>query len=299
MSTVTAGVYAQHSLEDLTPAIAADLKGSGFTTIIWFCLHVNSGGDIHYNSNTPLVGGGRYVGPSSWAAALSGLTQGTTAVNRILFAVGGSPPSTDFTHIRRLINKHGTGPDSPLHRNFHALKNALPAIDGIDFDYEEDVLEQDTIVAFAQMLHGLGYQVTFCPYQPWAMDVWVDSLYALNSATPGLVTQFNLQCYGGGAGNSPKAWIDAIAAKMGSDFDADGFVIPGVLCNALPSCSGSCPETVQDTYEGWAQQANISGGFIWRYEHITQCTGQGGCSGSSDTAAYAAAILDGLAPPES
>ncbi len=301
MST-TAGVYAQGTLDDLTSEAADALKGSGFTTIFWFCLHVDAAGDLMYNSNISVATGGQYVGPSGWSDALSGLKQGTTSVNRLLFTVGGAAPSSDFTNIQKILQD---GPTSAayqnLQANFQALGQVLPAIDGIDFD-DETLLDQDTIVGFANLLNGLGYQVTFCPYQqdPTDMGIWVDSLYALNSVTPGLVTQFNLQCYGGGAGNTPKPWIDAIAAKMGTGFDAEGFVFPGLICNSPTSdpstnCrNGHCPDAVTRILESWAKEDALAGAFIWRYEQIPRCAGQSDCSGTVDAAAYASAIQQAL-----
>lgn len=292
MGTITAAVCAENSLYDLTPAVAADLAGSGFDTIVAFALHVDASGDITYNQY-PVVTGGAYVGPSGWAGQLAGLKEGSTTVNRLLFSVGGAG-ATDFASIQTLIQKHGTGPESPLYQGFQQLRRSIPAIDGIDFD-DEGVLDADTIVRFAQMLNCLGYQVTFCPYQEGEIDLWVGCLSTLNGATPGLVTQFNLQCYGGGSGDSPRRWIDAIRAKMGPDFDARGFVFPGLECRAPADClTGECPDTVRLHYDFWGRVDGVRGGFIWRYEHIGECAGRGGCLGPNDTAAYAGAILKGL-----
>src|SRR5262249_10519971 len=99
--------------------------------------------------------------------------------------------------------------NSILYKNFAALKYTIPTIDAIDFD-DEDNYDHKTIIDFAAMLAKIGYRITFCPYTN--ASFWVDCLYSLNTQNPGLVTQFNLQCYSGGTGNDPGEWIGAICA---------------------------------------------------------------------------------------
>jgi hypothetical protein len=265
-----------------------DLKNSGFTTVVAWAVHVNSGGDLIYNDPT-IVSNGQYVGDSSWPGLLANLKQGGS-VNRLLFSIGGWGTG-DFENIQALIKSQGTGPNSILYQNFQALKQAIPSIDGIDLD-DESLYDQDTTVQFCQMLYGLGYQVTFCPYT--MTQFWVNSLYALNSQTPGLVTGFNLQCYAGGAGNDPQDWINAIQAKMGPDFDAAGFVFPGLWCRNGDGCDqGDCPDSITSQFKAWKPDG-IQGGFIWLYDDIQKCENSGTCSGSMGTAAYASAIVQGL-----
>jgi hypothetical protein len=135
----------------------------------------------------------------------------------------------------------------------------MPAIDGIDFD-DEDLFDADTTVAFAQMLHELGYDVTFCPYM--MTDYWVGCLKRLNDQTPGLVTAFNLQCYAGGEGNDPGTWIKAVQEAMWPNFDAAGFVLPGLSCaNEPPDCqAGSARTRSSRRSKGGSRKASRAAG---------------------------------------
>lgn len=285
MSDNTISIYVRGDLYSGGEAVIDDLKGSGFTTVIAGAVHVHKNGDLIYNDPT-FVRGGKYVGPSAWPGQLADLKQSGSFVNRLLFSIG-----APFSDIQTLIKSQGTGPDSILYKNFAALKSAIPTIDGIDLD-DESLYDQSTTVQFSRMLNTLGYQVTFCPYME--MGFWVDCLHELNTNSPDTVTGFNLQCYAGGGGNTPQPWIDAIQAKMGSGFDAKGFVFPGLWCRNGTGCNdGDCPVDIQSQIANWKPQG-IQGGFIWLYEDIQQCEASGVCSGSMDSKAYAQAIEKGL-----
>lgn len=290
MGKVTAAIYGGGPFYSGGKEVIDDLKGSGFTTVIAWSVHVSTSGDLIYNDPPAIVSGGSYVGDSKWPGRLADLKKGGS-VNRLLFSVGSGAPG-DFQNIQSLIRSQGTGPESILYQNFKALKEAIPAIDGIDLD-DEDLYDQETVVAFSQMLHALGYQVTFCPYT--FPEFWVDCLYALNTATPGLVTGFNLQCYSGGAGNDPATWIEAISSRMGSGFDAAGFVFPGLWCRNGQGCSdGQCPDEIAAQFASW-QSDGIQGGFIWLYDDVQKCATSGACSGGPmGAAAYAQAIVSSL-----
>jgi len=288
MGTITTAIYGGGPFYTGGESVMTDLQQSGFTTVIAWAVHVHPNGDLIYNDPT-IVSNGAYVGDPDWPALLATLKQ-AGSVNRLLFSVGGWDTG-DFTNIQQIIQQQGTGPGSMVYQNFKALKDAIPVIDGIDLD-DEDNYDTNTIVAFSTMLHELGYQVTFCPYTD--INFWVDCLSALNSATPNLVTAFNLQCYAGGADNDPQDWIDAIAQTMGSSFDAQGFVYPGLWCRNGDGCSsGDCPTAITARFAGWRSEG-IQGGFIWLYDDIQACASSGACSGAMDTAAYANAIVAGL-----
>ncbi len=293
MSGLTTSIYCwwdlysgrnEHNKNIPIDAVINDLKGSGFTTVIAWSVHVNTSGDLIYN-DTSIVSGGKYIGDSGWSANLAALKQGKTSVNRLLFSIGSGPPPRDFTNIQALIKKQGTGTNSILYKNFKALKDAIPAIDGIDLD-DEDCYDQNMVVQLSQMLNTLGYKVTFCPYTN--PTFWVDSLYALNSQTPGLVVGFNLQCYSGGGGNDPQTWINAIAKKMGSGFDAKGFIYPGLCASNKDGDAGGglSPDQITTQFTKW-RTAGIQGGWIWRYDHIKNF-------GKYTAADYANAIVKGL-----
>ena len=287
--SITSAVYCGGPLYSGGNSVIDDFKGSGFTTVVAWAVHIESNGDLVYN-NPKIVSNGAYIGEGNWPAQLASLKEGSTSVNRLIFSIGGWGVQ-DFPNIQKLIREQGTGPDSILYKNFKALKDTIPGIDAIDLD-DETLYDQATTVAFSKMLHDLGYEVTFCPYV--STQFWVDCLYELNSQTPGLVTAFNLQCYAGGGGNNPQTWISAIQEKMGTGFNAKGFVFPGLWCRNGQNCeSGDCPDAIYTQLENWSP-TGIQGGFIWLYDDIESCKNSGVCSGAMNSAAYAQAITDAL-----
>jgi hypothetical protein len=292
MSTIDAGIYGGGPLYSGGSKVIDALRASGMTTIVAWSVHVEPNGDLIFNEK-PIISDGKYIGEEGWPELMASLKQAPTSVTRLLFSVGAGGVD-DFHHVKQLIQEHGTGPESILYRNFEALKSTIPAIDGIDFD-DEDLMEAETTVTFARMLHELGLTVTFCPY--YEPEYWAGCLKQLNGTTPGLVSGFNLQCYSGGGGNNPETWIEAIAEAMGPHFDAKGFVRPGLWSRhgEGQGCEeGECPDSVEETLRGW-KPSGIQGGWIWLLDDVIKCEGSGSCSGQSmDVAAYAKAIVAGL-----
>jgi hypothetical protein len=279
------------------PATIADLKSSGFTTVVEWGLQLSAAtsgptvGDLQLNE--VIVSNGNYVGDPSWPASLASLMAGETSVNRLLFSVLGYQGGTVPT-IQRLIQEQGTGPDSILYRNFAALKAAIPTIEGIDLD-DETLFDPPTTLAFSLMLGAIGFKVSFCPFG--AIEFWVDCLAQIEAQAPGLVTCFNLQCYSGGTGQDPAAWAQAISAKMNWPLQRGAaYVVPGLWCRHGEGCGeGSCPSDVANQFAAW-QSSGIQGGFIWLYDHIQQCEGSGACGPGVPigSQAYAGAIAAGL-----
>ncbi len=247
--------------------IINNLRSSKFNTVIAWAFHVSAQGDITNQGN--LVQNGKYVGNKKWAERLEKLKQNPSSVNRLLFSIW----SGDFINIKNLIFPNGTdtpqiGPGTTLYESFNALKQAIPSVDGIDFD-DESLYDKPTIVAFSRMLSTLGYQVTFCPYTE--MIFWVDCLSEIYTNTPSVVTGFNLQCYNGGGENDPKDWVQAIKENMNNGFDAEGFVYPGAGINwngATRRNNPGTPEQIESDFKSWNSEYSLPGGFIWNYDDI-------------------------------
>ena len=273
-------------------AVVADVRASGFTTVVSWSVHVEPDGDLHLN-DTPVVTGGSYSGDAGWGPMLAALKEQPTSVDTVLLSVGSGPPPQDFTNIAALLaTPEGT---ATLEASFRALRAALPAVDGVDLD-DEDLVEPDVIVGFSRLVARCGFsRVTFCPYME--SDLWVAALARLETTNPGLVTAFNLQCYAGGAWNDPWTWVDAIAAAV-----PDGPpVYPGLWCrHGAPACDqGDCPADVESTLAGWRTNGDrvLSGAWMWMYDDIQGCASSGCCGGPAGSADYAAAITRALAPP--
>jgi hypothetical protein len=234
------------------------LRGSGFTTVILWCIHVDSStGNLIYNDQL-IVANGVYVGNSSWPSQLATLKNAPTSVNRIEVSVG-SWGVDDFGAIRTLMNTYGTNTTSLLYSNFLALKNATGAT-AVDFD-DEVLYDATSTVAFGRMLSYMGYKVTLCPYT--GSSFW-QSVYS--QLGTGIVDRVYLQCYAGGAGNSPSTWNSYFAGTK---------VMPGMWCLNSGCSAGSSPSTVATQMTSWRASAGIPGGFMWLYDDMVSCTSQG------------------------
>jgi len=258
--------------------VVNDIIGSKLTTPILGLCHVNCStatcpsseppgesedGDITFN-DTLIVRGGDYVGDQSWPSRIQNSLRAGQVTK--VFASFGGYGVPDYERIGRIIAKYGTGKDSPLYKNFSTLKDKL-GLDGIDFD-NEDVPDQDTTVQFAQMLLGLGYEVTFCPFGE--KKFWSDCIKALGADK---ISWLNLQCYAGGKSNNPADWAD-----MGVP------VVAGVCANCCCPNTTCTSEQVEDLYTLWTtgkgsvssdcwegkvtNPINVAGGFIWTYADI-------------------------------
>lgn len=281
--SISASVYGGGPFYPGSSSALGILNETGFSTIICWSVHVNANGDLVYN-NTPIVKDGLYIGDPSWGDALEQVKKGGS-VERILFSVG-SGGTSDYQNIMDIINSKGTGSDSILNKNFSALLAAIPAIDGIDMD-DEDNFDHDTIVSFTQMLSDIGYkEVTFCPYM--MPNFWIDCLQTIETSIPGFVTGFNLQCYSGGSGNLnylQSEWIEPLHHAV-PNINSKTFINPGLWCKHGNDCDlGMSAKEIENQFAS-VKDIGINGGFIWLYDDIMKC--------GNDPKSYAEAIINGL-----
>jgi len=241
-----------------------ELKASGFTEVVVWNIAVNTAGDLSFNSEFPVASNGSYTGGSmypNFASDMQNLKTGTTSVNRVTFSVGSSNVG-DFQHIRDLINAQGTGSTSILYRNFQALKAATGA-DAIDLD-DENSYDMSTMVQFCVMLGNLGYNVIPCPYTN--STFWTSMTSQVNTQRPGTIDQVHLQCYAGGAGNSPCNW------------NFGGIPVHGSRWSGTTT-------SVQNQFTTWKNACGTTGGWMWLYDEWV---------GNGMAAQYATAIRNGL-----
>ena len=282
----------------LEKANLQELKSSTFNSVVCWAIHVDSNGDLNLNG-TPICTGGKYSGPADWPGFLAEMFEPQTTVTNLLFSIGGWE-ATDFQNMGKLIVKHGTGPANPLYQNFKVLKETIPQLTTIDFDYEGPLpYDKALILPIATMLYDLGYVVTFCPYEEPAF--WISCLKELGEK---VVKGFNLQCYAGGAGNASAQalmdyWITPLATAMGWKVDkAASFIRPGLWCKHGDNCTeGQCPEEIQAELASWKSAIpGLTGGWIYLYANILSCESSGSCNsqpmGPRD---YAQAVIQGLA----
>ena len=271
-STGYTGIFGGGPLYKHVASNIAEIENSGFTEVVVWSIEVGSTGNLNFNGEFPLTSAGTYVGNNTWpsfAADLVTMKQGTP--KRITFSIGSSNVG-DWQDIEALVQAQGTGPSSVLYQDFQALKAALPSVDAIDFD-DENNYDSASTVAFAVMLGSLGYHVEVDPYTN--ASYWTSVVSQINSQSPGTVDGVHLQTYSGGAGNSPcSGWNFGTVP-----------VFPGVWD------SNDTPPQAQSAMSSWHAQCGITGGFLWLYDDIVGKT----YNGEDETAAYASAINTGVA----
>lgn len=240
-----------------------ELKSSGFKNIVVWTIHIDTNGDFNFNAEFPLCQNGTYIGGATYpnfAADMTTLKTAPTSVNRIDFCLSAWGSST-FANIRNLINTQGTGATSALYRNFQALKNAIPAVDAIGFD-DESTYDATTATALAVMLGNLGFKVSLVPYTN--ASFWTTVAANTNNQRPGTIDRIDLQCYDGGASNTPCTWNFGTIPVYAGLWDIN-----------------KTPAQVQSQLTTWKNSCNAKGGFMWLYDDFDN---------SSLTAQYAAAI---------
>lgn len=265
------GIYGGGPLYKHVAGNITEIQNSGFTEVIVWSVEVSSTGDLNLNGEFPLTSNGVYVGNNKWpnfASDLAAMKQGS--VKRVTFSIGSSNYG-DFQHIQSLVQAQGTGPSGMLYKNFQALKQALPSIDAIDFD-DENNYDASSTTQFAVMLGNLGYNVTMSPYTN--TRYWTSVVSQINTQRAGTVDGVHLQAYSGGAGNSPCS---------GWNFGSVP-VFPGLWD------SNDTPAEVRSQMQSWAAQCGIIGGFLWLYDDVVSKT----YNGANETQAYANAINLGV-----
>jgi hypothetical protein len=218
--------------------------------------------DIAFN-DVVIIRDGKYIGDPSWPDTIRSLRKGNVHEIHASFGGYGVP---DFKRIGALIDKYGTGKDSPLYKNLLLLKELL-GIDGIDLD-NEDYYNVETTVKFSRMLLDMELDVTFCPYR--RQSFWRECVNELGTEN---VKWINLQCYAGGKRNTPSDWAD-IGVPLVAGVCAD-------CCCRPTKCSA---EEVQTLFTLWTtgkgsvsnncwagrvkEPVELIGGFIWEYNKV-------------------------------
>lgn len=285
MSKLNIAVYAEGcvypaSAQQPVVTTILQLQQSGFTTAILGLFHIglNSGsgspvntGDLSFNDQL-IISEGAYVGDTSWPDLVGSMLGG--AVSQVCASVGGGGVG-DFQNIQTIYESNGNSFDNTnLLLSFQILRKELPAISVIDMDCEDNY-DSQSFVAFCQMLVGIGFGITFCPYQN--QPFWTAALSALNASSPGVVKWWNLQCYDGGGDNTPANWAQAIAEVL-PGFSPNDFIVAGNWTQVTPA-------TVQTTLQNFDDQSCLGGAFIWTLDAMI----------ANDTLTeYAGAIAAGL-----
>jgi hypothetical protein len=258
--------------------------GSAMTDYIFWSIHVQANGDLHYN-NVAICTGGSTV--SSIAGPIQSFiksARASGAVQSVWFSIGAGGVH-DFQAIEQIF----ANPSSAAYANLFANFKALYALggDGFDFDYEENITDPvGTIATLGAELHNqLGARITYCPY--YGESFWIQCLQAtLKKAGSQPVEAFRLQCYSGGTGNDPVVWASALAAAGAGSTgvtNPNAFVRPGMAVSGGSSGPALSPSGMASNIRGWGS----SGAWIWNTEEALNAQPSTGYS----IADYASAIL--------
>ncbi len=244
-------LYAMNYLspETSTDTTLADIKNSGFDTLIIFSLDGTSSGNIVF-FGTPIFTDGNYVGPAGWPAKIKSLKTGTTSIKRLAFCLAG-PYGTYKTYM----NTYGTGPETAWYKNFAKLKE-LTGADSIDFN-DENSYDIDAMVKIGRMLDTIGFKVTLCPYNN--ASVWTSVKSQLGSIVDGV----NLQCYDGGAYNNVGTWNGYFG----------GLKVTPLFWTRHADGTGDTYSSAQTKVAGWKSSYGIISAGAWQYSDMRDFSG--------------------------
>jgi len=321
------------------------IQKSGLTTVIEFALHVGrqgngvqQWGDFVFNGgypkeSYPFIRNGNFnpyndPATAAWPNDLGKLKQSGSGVKEIYFSIGGwggypDYPVKDFATIQYMLDN---GMKQVLVNNFKTLQDKFPMVDGFDLDCEEfgnspgqfypefyptkdpHIVGQDTIVQLCEILFGMGFKVTFCPYG--SSNIWQGSMQQLCNDRK-VVSWWNLQCYAGGSSNLSNlaGWLQTLGAVKLPDGtpigkNASAYLVPGLsVQNQDPQWPDpQCPTGnggMDQTFANMKQQScdagcgDLAGGFLWDLDGIesntTPCGSQVPTPGD-----YVKAITSGL-----
>ena len=244
------GVYVGGHIRRERPSTIEKLKKSGFSYVILFNINVESDGTLTCDGETVCKDGVYVFGNTQpeYVSDITSLKQWPTNIRRIDICIGGWG-NESYSRIQSLVNSQGTSSGSILYRNFKALKEALPVIDGVNND-DEHCYDVASAASFHIMMSDLGYKTSLAPYMN--KSYWENLATRINSERPGACDRIMVQCYDGGAGNNPCDWH----------------------INGLPLYAGrtnyqSSMEESISQMQSWKDNCGVSGGFVWVYNDET------------------------------
>ena len=244
-------IRAIYLFKDVMKSDTRALQTSGFNSVIMFGVGILDDGGIMYYSNTPgssdvlVASNGSYVGGDALAEKVRSFKTGSgTGINRVEI-------SMNSQHVADLMRSPGPGSDTPLYRNFAALKEAW-GLDAVNND-DESIYDVSSTVAFSKMLGEIGYKYTGAPYTN--QNFWVQVTNQLNSGRDEpLFDRAYLQCYDGGAGNDPASWQNTLGMK----------VVPLIwVTNDSKPSQGNTAAQARSRFSNWSSGTELAGGGYW------------------------------------
>jgi len=237
-SAAAAVLFCNGSMADPADVTTAQINGyraSGMNTMVIFVMSVQPNGDFTWGPYTVCTNG-TYTGPAL-NTLLTACLAAPSSLNRIEVCFGGASNGS-FTNIKNIIAAQGNNTGDILWKNLIALRNAAP-IAAIDFD-DESTYDSASAVIFGGMAGSMGFKVTLCPYTN--PGYW----QAVKSGLGSYCDRVYLQCYDGGAGNSPSTW---------DGYFGGGFhVTPGYW---------DADSAFLANMQSWSQSQASAGGFFY------------------------------------
>ena len=250
------GIYAGGHIRRGRPNTITKLRNSGFTYVILFNVDVKADGTLMTDGDT-ICYNGEYVFQKTnpyYQQDIKNLKTEPTSVSRIEICIGGWG-NDSYGNIKNLVNASassggGTTIRSILYKNFKALKQAVPEIDAVNNDTEQDY-DAESASKFHIMMYNLGYKTTFAPYTQY--NYWTSLNDKIRASKPRAVERVMVQCYDGGAYN---------LNHVGSwNFTGVKERHPGLLDYS----NDWSVERNLAQFQSWKDQGVATGGFVWLY----------------------------------
>ena len=245
------GIYAGGHIRRGRPGTITKLRNSGFTYLILFNVNVEADGTLTTDGETICKDGVYVFGQTQphYQEDIDSLKKEHSSISRIEICIGGWGNGS-YGNIRNLVNSQGTSATSILYRNFRALKQAVPGIDAVNNDQEQDY-DVESAAKFHIMMYRLGYKTTIAPYT--YKDYWTQLVSKIRATYPRAVDRAMIQCYDGGAGN---------LNNVGSwNFTGVTERHPGLLDYS----NDWSVERNLAQFQAWKDQGVATGGFVWLF----------------------------------
>lgn len=238
--------------KDVLKSNTTAITNSSFNTLVMFGVGILDDGSIMYYSNTPgssdvkVASNGAYTGGDALAAKVKSFKASGSSVDRVEICMNSQ-------HVAELMSTPGPGANTPLYKNFAALKTAW-GLDAVNND-DESIYDVGSTTTFAKMLGKIGYKYTIAPYTN--TNFWKSLISQTNQglAEPNLLLdRVYLQCYDGGAGNDPSSWASSLGLK----------VVPLVwVTNDAKPSYGTTAAAAKTKFSGWKSRGGVAGGGYW------------------------------------
>jgi hypothetical protein len=273
-----------------------DLRQSGFTTIVLSSFYIHENGDVYSgDSGNPIIHAGKYVGDKEWLRRIASLRQKPGSVTRIEILLEGrwynQPPNTydfirDWSDSTRQIPGivTGTGDNSTLYTIAKLFKTDL-GVDAVSID-DESVYDSVSVLRLGEILHRLDLHMTLCPF---TRKTYWKAL--LNGSKKGLIDAIYLQCYDGGARNTPGKWVDT----LGSDIPLYPiFLCRGSFSTCATNHNSKSPDEIKaEMIRFKTTDPGMNGGAIWQMQDIKNYV-KNNCAISDPQSGTATSVKDYL-----